>query len=200
MEVYERRSSKQRKAYTNDVCNVGSWEVEAHIRPEPGDYVSNTHECSTVYISSNPPGKRFITSPSAFLHLPRLQMALYKWNTVQSDKSVKLDGLLTLQDARKLQDETNQQLLSNNQFTPKVLSGWMEKIKKRCELKFCRMQGESMDADQNATSSLWPRFCRAIMTLREQDVWNCTRSNCSLDLLSAGHCLRQENHVHVSRA
>lgn len=102
---------------------------EAQNGPEPGDYVSHIHECSSVKSLSIHQGWALKCCHPPAAH--RLEPVLFKCIIVQSDKGVQMDSPLTLQFARKRQGEANQLLPFDNQLTFKFSSGWMEKFKKR---------------------------------------------------------------------
>jgi len=103
---------------------------------------------------------------------PRLEEALYKWIFTQSKNGVMLNGQLLQLYAKKLLDEANKHLPETKRLDLKFSNGWNERFKKRYGLRFRRVHGEALNADQEAINLHMPRIMRIVMTYAARDIWN----------------------------
>ena len=89
-----------------------------------------------------------------------------------NNDGVLLNGKVIKLKAEKLLEETNLNVRDEDKISMKFSKGWMERFKKRHNLRFRRVQGEAHSADTAAIREWMPRIIRIIMTYSYKDVWN----------------------------
>lgn len=75
---------------------------------------------------------------------PRLERALFQWLCHQNNKGVAINGDVIKFHAERLLSDANALLCDDNKIELKFSKGWLERFKKRYNVKCRRVHGESM--------------------------------------------------------
>lgn len=89
---------------------------------------------------------------------------------MESNKGIAINGELLIIYVKKQLQETNNNLPDVQEIFLKISKGWMERFKKRCNLSFRRIHGETMSANNVSIREKMPRIMQLISTYAERDV------------------------------
>lgn len=103
---------------------------------------------------------------------PRLEKALFKWVCDQNNRGVSLSGELVIMQARKMLRMANAHLPEEEQIKLNFSNGWIERFKKRHNIRFRRVHGEAKSADDSAIRSEMPRILSLMNNFADKDIWN----------------------------
>lgn len=103
---------------------------------------------------------------------PRLETALVKWIRDQNNNGVALNSEIVIMKAKQMLNEANRHLPDGENLTLKFSNGWMQRFKKRHQIRFRRVYGEANSADTEAIKKEMPGLLRVIRTYAHKDVWN----------------------------
>lgn len=82
-----------------------------------------------------------------------------------------MSGQLIKVYAQKLMSALNENLPADEQMSLQFPYGWIECFKKRYSLGFWRINGETLNADQDAVNKGRPKLACIISTFDQCDVW-----------------------------
>ena len=68
--------------------------------------------------------------------------------------------------------ETNKHLSEKDRTSLKFSKGWIDRFKRRYGLRFRRVHGEALSADNKAIELHMPRILRIVTSFAACDVWN----------------------------
>lgn len=103
---------------------------------------------------------------------PRLEKALFKWLCELNNDGLLLNGEVIKIKAKKLLHQANLHLRDDEKLSIQFSKGWMERFKKRHNLRFRRVHGEEKSADTDAIRQEMPRIHEVMACYKEKDVWN----------------------------
>lgn len=103
---------------------------------------------------------------------PRLEEALFRWLCERNNEGITLCSAVVKHHAERLLKDANRLLPDNEQIVLKFSEGWLQRFKERFGLRFRRVHGEEMSADDNAIRREMPRLLRIVSTYPHADIWN----------------------------
>lgn len=90
----------------------------------------------------------------------------------QNNWGVAINGELVIMYAKQLLDETNRNMPDTQKIHLEFSKRWMERFRKRYNLRLRRVQGESLSAHDVEMREKLPQLMHIISTYPERDVWN----------------------------
>lgn len=170
LDEYKKRKANGMKTTQSALAEWAKEALSLPIMPNQSTIsrlLRDVHKISNIPIHQNLNNKKARSAAA-----PKLEDALYKWICTHSNRGVIINSEIICIEAGRLMSEVNKLLPPTNQLKLKFSKGWIERFKKRYGLRFRRVHGEALSADNDAVSHQMPRIERIVMTFANKDVWN----------------------------